>query len=88
MRPRRAIWTPNSPVHVPTTVVDIVFTEGISPTREGKAGRGEPPKVRGGTGTGVSGATTNEPPGFSRPTAITGPSRIKQKKSIAEAHNN
>ena len=69
--------SPNSQVHVPTTVVDTVFIEGVSPIRESEEGRGEPPEVRGGTGTGVSGATTNEPPGFPRPTAITGPSRTK-----------
>ena len=88
VHPRHANQTTNSPIHVPTTVVDTVFTEGVSPTREGKEGRGEPPKVCGGTGTGVSGATTNEPPGFPRPTAIAGPIGMKQKKSTAEAHNN
>ena len=83
VRPRRANRTPNSPVHVPTTVVDTVFTEGVSPTRKGKVGRGEPPEVRGGTGTGVSGATANEPPKFPRPTAIAGPSGTKRKKKYS-----
>ena len=86
--PRSANWTPDSPVPEPTTVVDTLFTEGALPTREGEGGRKESPKVRGGIGTGVSGATTNEPPGFARPTAIAGPSTTKWKKSIAQAHNN
>ena len=70
VRPRRANRAPGSPVPEPTTVVDTLFIEGVSPTREGEGGREEPPEVRGGIGTGVSGATTNEPPGFARPTAI------------------
>ena len=67
VRPRRANRAPDSPVSKPTTVVDTLFTEGVSPTREGEGGREEPPEVRGGIGTGVSGATTNEPLGFARP---------------------
>ena len=50
VRPRRANRAPDSPVHEPTTVVDTLFTEGVSPTREGKGGRKEPPEVRGGIG--------------------------------------
>ena len=88
MCPRRANRPPDNPVFVPMTVVDTLFTEGVSPTREGKSGKGEPPEVRGGIGTGVSRATIDEPPGFACPMAITGPSRTKRKMSIAEAHNN
>ena len=88
VRPRRANRAPDSPAPAPTTVVDTLFTEGVSPTREGEGGRGEPPEVRSGIGTGVSGATADEPPGFARPTAIAGPSGTKRKKSTAEAHNN
>ena len=79
---------PDSPVPVPTTVVDTLFTEGVSPTRKGEGGRGELPEVRGGIGTTVSGATADEPPGFARPTTIAGPSGTKRKKSTAAAHNN
>ena len=68
--------------------MDTLFTEGVLPTREGEGGRGEPPEVRGGIGTGVSGATANEPLGFAHPMAIAGPSGMKRKKSTAEAHNN
>ena len=88
VRPRRANRAPDSPALAPTTVVDTLFTEGVSPTREGEGGRGEPPEVRGGIGTGVLGATANEPPGFARPTAIAGPSGTKRKKNTTEAHNN
>ena len=88
VRPRRANRAPHSPLHVPPIVVDTLFIEGVSPTREGEGGRGEPPEVYGGIGTCVSGATTDEPPGFARPTAIVGPSRMKRKKNTAEAYNN
>ena len=88
VRPRRANRAPDSPAPAPTTVVDTLFTEGVSPTREGEGGRGEPPEVRGGIGIGVSGATADEPPGFARPTAIARPSGTKRKKSTAQAHNN
>ena len=88
MRPRRANRVPDSLVFEPTTIVDTLFTKGVSPTREGEGGREEPPEVCGGIGTGVSGATTNEPPGLARPTAIARPSRTKRKKSTTQAHNN
>ena len=88
MRPRRANRAPDNPVPEPTTVVDTLFTKGVSPTREGKGGREELPEVRGGIGTGVLGATTNKSPGFARPTAIAGPSRTKRKKNTTQAHNN
>ena len=83
VRPRRANRAPDSPAPAPTTVVDTLFTEGVSPTREGEGGKGEPPEVRGGKETGVSGATVDEIPGFARPTAIGGPSGTKRKKSTA-----
>ena len=88
VRPRHTNRAPDSPVLEPTTIVDTLFTEGILPTREGEGGREEPPEVRGGIGTGVSGATTNEPPRFARPMAIARPSRTKWKKNTAQAHNN
>ena len=55
VRPRCANRALDSPAPAPTTVVDTLFTEGVSPTREGEGGRGEQPRVRGGIGTGVSG---------------------------------
>ena len=88
IRPRRANRAPNSPAHALTTVVDTLFTEGVSPTREGEGGRGEPPEVRGSIWTTVLGATADEPLGFARPTAIVGPSGMKRKTSTAEAYNN
>ena len=88
VRPRRANRAPDSPAPISTTVVDALFTEGVSPTREREGGRGELPEVRGSIGTGVSGATADEPPRFARPMAITGPSRTKRKKNTSEAHNN
>ena len=89
MRPRCSNRVPDSPVPIPTTItVDTLSTEGVSPTREGEGRRGKPLEVRGGIGTSVSGATTDEPPGFACPTAIAGPSGTKRKKSTVEAHNN
>ena len=80
VRPRRANRPPYRPVSVPTTVVDTLFIEGVLPTREGEGGRREPPEVRGGIGISISGATTDEPPGFVCPTAIAGPSGTSEKK--------
>ena len=61
MRPRRANRAQDSLARAPTTVVDTLFTEGVLPTREGEGGRGEPLEVRGGIGTGVLGATADDP---------------------------
>ena len=55
VRPRHANRAPDSPAHAPTTIIDTLFTEGVSSTREGEGGRGEPPEVRGGIGTGCIG---------------------------------
>ena len=88
VRPRCANQAPDSPALAPTTVVDTLLTERVSPTREGEGGRGDPPEGRGGIETSVSQDTVDEPPGFARPTAIVGPSGTKQKNSTTEAHNN
>ena len=77
VRPRRTNWTPDSPVHISTIVVDTLFTEGVSPTREGEGGRGEPSKVR---RTGVSEATVDEPPRFARPRQLYGLVKRNRKR--------
>ena len=40
VRPRRANRAPDSPAPAPTTIIDTLFTEGVSPTREGEGGWG------------------------------------------------
>ena len=83
VRPKRANRALDSPAPAPTTIVDTLFIEGVSPTREGKGGRGEPPEIRSSIGIGVSGATADEPPGFAHPTVIAGPSGMERKKNTA-----